>query len=386
MNAEASSQGKYDVLIVGGGVIGLSIARELHKKGVRRIAVAERGEIGKEASFAAAGMLLPHAETNQADDFYRFCMESFGLYDAFAAELLGETGIDIELDREGTLYLAFDEKSAVEIGHRYAWQSRSGMDVERVSAGEVRTLEPLISPNVLEGLFFPNDWQVENRKLLAALVRYTELNGISIIENREIDGLIAEGGKIRGAEGKDGKLLADNIVLATGAWTSFINIGGEPFPIAVKPMKGQMLCFRAEPGMLRKVVFGPDGYLVPRADGRILAGATVEDAGFDKDVTAEGVETLRSAAIAMVPAIGNLEIADSWAGLRPMAGDGLPVLGDIEGASGLHIATAHFRNGILLAPLTAKIIAAAVCGDGRSEYIRAFGTRRFTAAAARGRV
>ncbi|MEP7211632.1 MAG: glycine oxidase ThiO [Acidobacteriota bacterium] len=378
------SSNRYDVLIVGGGVIGLAVARELRKKGVRRIAVAERGEIGKEASFAAAGMLLPHAETNEADDFYRFCMDSFGLYDEFATELLDETGIDIELDREGTLYLAFDEKSAVEIGHRFAWQSRSGMGVERVSAREIRSMEPLISPNVLEGLFFPNDWQVENRKLLAALLKYAELNGISIIENCEVNELILESGNIRGAEGKGVKLLADNTVLATGAWTSFINIGGEPFPIPVKPMKGQMLCFRAEPGMLRKVVFGPNGYLVPRADGRILAGATVEDAGFDKAVTADGVESLRSAALEAVPATGNLEVIESWAGLRPMAGDGLPVLGDIEGLSGLHIATAHFRNGILLAPLTAKIIAAAVCAEGRSEYIRAFGTRRFTTAAASG--
>ena len=377
---------RYDVLIVGGGVVGLSIARELHKKGVRRIAVADRGEVGKEASFAAAGMLAPHAETNRADDFYHFCTESFGLYDAFAAELLDETGIDIELDREGTLYLAFDAKSADEIGHRYSWQSRSGMGVERVSAREIRAMEPLISPSVLEGLFFPRDWQVENRKLLAALLTYARLNGISVVENCGIDELILERGSVRGADGKSVKLLADNIVLATGAWTSFINIGSDPFPIAVKPVKGQMLCFRAEPGMLRKVVFGPNGYLVPRIDGRILAGATVEDAGFDKEVTPGGVESLRSATLAMAPAIGNLDVVDSWAGLRPLAGDGLPVLGGIEGISGLNIATAHFRNGILLAPLTAKIIAAAVCGEGLSDHIRAFGTHRFTAAAAIGQV
>jgi glycine oxidase len=387
MSGESTNrENSYDVLIIGGGVIGLSIARELHKKGVRRIAVADRGEVGKEASFAAAGMLLPHAETDKADDFYGLCMESFGLYDSFAAELLAETGVNVELDREGTLYLAFDDTAAAEIGRRFEWQSRAGMEVELVSASEIRSIEPLISPDVREGLYFPNDWQVENRKLLTALRRYADLNGISLREHCELDRLSLDGTRVSGAEGRGGKFFAGNIVLATGAWTSFININGQPLPVAVKPVKGQIICFGGEPGMLRKVIFGPNGYLVPRADGRILAGATVEYVGFDKNVTRKGVESLRAAAIEMVPRIRDLEIVDSWAGLRPMAGDGLPVLGGVEGFSHLHVATAHFRNGILLAPLTAKIIAAEVCGETGSQHIRTFGTGRFAHAAASGQV
>lgn len=378
MYSEAANRSsKYDVLIIGGGVIGLSIARQLHKNGVRRIAIVDRKKIGTEASFAAAGMLLPHVETDTSDAFYRFCVQSFGLFDDFGAELYEETGVDIELNREGTLYLAFDDNAAEEIGRRFDWQTQAGIGVEKITAREILSLETHISPEVKEGLFFPNDWHVENRKLLLALRKYSDLNGISIYENYDVSGLSVDGNTVTGAVADGMQLRAEKTVLATGAWTSFINIGSKAFPIAVKPLKGQMICFRGEPQMLRKIVFGPSGYLVPRADGRILAGATVEDVGFNKEVTAEGVESLRLAALEMAPAIGNLEIVDKWAGLRPVVKDKLPVLGGIDGYSNLYVATAHFRNGILLAPLTAQVIAQAVCGKTESDFLETFGTRRF---------
>ncbi|HMJ07589.1 MAG TPA: glycine oxidase ThiO, partial [Pyrinomonadaceae bacterium] len=371
------SAGSYDVLVVGAGVIGLSIARELHKRGVSRIAVVDRGEAGKEASFAAAGMLSPHAEADREDEFYRFCAESFGLYDTFAAELFDETGIDIELDRKGALYISFDDQRSAEIDRRFEWQARAATGVCRLSRAEILALEPCVSPAVMDGLFFPNDWQVENRKLLAALRRYADLNGISIIENCRIDRLMVTNGRVSGAVAGDGNMTAEHTVLATGAWTSLIEIGERPFPVRVEPVKGQMICFAARPGMLKKVIFGPNGYLVPRKDGRILAGATVEHAGFDKEVNAETIASLHSAALEIAPALRNFKIVDSWAGLRPMVSDGLPVIGDVSGITGLHVATAHFRNGILLAPLTAAIVASAVTGDERSEYLRYFGAARF---------
>lgn len=378
MTDRAANSGKnYDFLIIGGGVIGLALARELHRKGIRRIAVADRGEIGKEASYAAAGMLAPHAETDCDDLFYRFCLKSLSLYDAFAADLLNETGIDIELNREGTLYAAFDERSAAELDRRFAWQNKEQMPVERLTARELAALEPHLSPNVLQGLYFREDWQVENRKLLSALRRFAELNNVVLLENLELDRLILENGVVRGALGGIRGVSAGNTVLATGAWTSFINTGKPRVP-AVMPVKGQMICFRPKTRILSKVVYGPNGYLVPRADGRLLVGATVEDAGFNKEVTPDGIDLLRSAAAEIVPAVADLEIVESWAGLRPRAADGLPVLGGVEGLPGLHLATAHFRNGILLAPLTAEIIAAAVCGGTSSEYTAAFGAGRFS--------
>ena len=155
-----------DILIIGGGVIGLATARALRKKGVSRITILERGAIGQEASHAAAGMLAPNAETEKLDDFFRLCNESNKLYPEFAAELQDETHIDIELDRQGTLYIALNDDDSAEIGRRFEWQRGAGLTVEHLTARETRTMEPFVAPDVRESLFFPNDWQVENRKLL----------------------------------------------------------------------------------------------------------------------------------------------------------------------------------------------------------------------------
>ena len=165
---------KSDVLIIGGGVIGLGLARELRKKSAGKITVVERGELGREASYAAAGMLAPQAETDCEDEFYRFCSESNDLYPEFAGQLLDETGIDIELDRSGTLYLAFNEGDSADIRKRYDWQKEAGMAVEHLTAEETRKAEPFVSPDVRGSLYFPGDGQVENRKLMQALRLYAE--------------------------------------------------------------------------------------------------------------------------------------------------------------------------------------------------------------------
>ncbi|NJM52970.1 MAG: FAD-dependent oxidoreductase [Blastocatellia bacterium] len=187
------------VLIIGGGVIGLSLARELQKKRRKRHQILERGEVGKEASNAAGGMLAVHAETNKQDDFFYFCNESLNLYPNFAEQLFDETSVDIELDKEGTLYLAFNEDDAAEIRQRYKWQKETGLEIEHLSSTEIHKLEPFVSPDVLEGLFFPNDWQVENRKLISALQKFCQLNRVKVIENTEITHLLYSNGKVIGA-------------------------------------------------------------------------------------------------------------------------------------------------------------------------------------------
>ncbi len=364
------------ILIIGGGVIGLSIARELHKKGVSQITIIERREIGKEASYAAAGMLAPHAETDKIDDFYFFCDESNKLYPNFAAELFDETDVDIELDKNGTLYLAFTEKDVIEIRRRFEWQKSAGLAVEHLTARETRQIEPFVSPDVLESLFFPNDWQVENRKLLHALQKYCELYDIEIRENTEIKNLLIENGKIVGVETATEKFYAEKTVLATGAWTSLIKAGSFALP-KIKPIRGQMISFQTAKRIFGKVIYSPRGYLVPRQDGRILAGATVEDAGFDKSVSVAGIELLRDHTLEIAPTLENLEISEKWAGLRPFAPDGLPVLGGFAEIENLFIATAHYRNGILLAPLTAKILADKIAENLDSKYLEIFNPQRF---------
>lgn len=365
-----------DVLIIGGGIVGLATARELHKKGVSNITILERGAVGKEASHAAAGMLAPNAETEQADDFFRFCSESNKLYPAFAAELFDETDIDIELDKQGTLYLALTETDSAEIGKRFEWQKQAGLTVERLSARETRILEPFVSPDVRESLFFPNDCQVENRKLLHALKKYVEFNNIEIRENTEIKNLLIENGRIIGAENETEKFFAGKVVLAAGAWTSLIKAENFVMP-QILPIRGQMIEFHTAKRLFQRVIYSPRGYLVPRTDGRVLAGATVEDVGFDKSLSREGIEYLRENTLEIAPSLVNLEIAEKWAGLRPFAADGLPILGSFPQVENLILATAHYRNGILLAPLTAKILAENIVENKDSDYLKIFSPNRF---------
>lgn len=360
-----------EVLIIGGGVIGLAAAREIHKKGIKKVTILEREKVGRESSFAAAGMLAPNAETGEAGIFTDFCTESLGIYEEFAANLLEETGVDIELDRSGTLFLSFNKNDSAELLHRYDWQKKANLRVEHLSAQETRKIEPFVSPDVREALFFPNDWQVENRKLLYALEKYAELNDIEIRENAEVKNLLSERGKIVGAETETEKFFADVVILASGAWTSFIKAENLQMP-DVKPVRGQMLAFQTAKRLFEKVIYSARGYLVPRADGRILIGATVEDAGFDKNVYDRDTEFLREIALEIAPSLANLQIYENWAGLRPFANGGLPIIGNFSHAENLFIATAHYRNGILLAPLTAKILAEKIAENSGSKYFDAF--------------
>jgi glycine oxidase len=265
-----------------------------------------------------------------------------------------------------------------EISRRYEWQKRAGLRVEHLSARETLQAEPFVTPDVRESLFFPNDWQVENRRLLQGLRKYAELNQIEIVENAEIVNLLIENNRIIGAETVDEKFFAATVVLATGAWTALIKSESVVLP-DVKPIRGQMISYQTAKRLFNKVIYSPRGYIVPRADGRILIGATVEDVGFDKSVTDAGTNFLRETSLEISPSLGNLEIHEKWAGLRPAAADGLPILGAFSEVENLFIATAHYRNGILLAPLTAKIIAEKIVENKNSDYLKIFSPQRFQA-------
>ena len=370
-----------EVLIIGGGVIGLSIARELHRKGVRQITIVDRGAMGRQASWAAAGMLAPNIETDTHPEFHRFGIESLELYPRFSEALLEETGIDIELERSGTLFLAFDESEESTLDETFTHQRSRGVNVELLTGSELRELEPAISAAAERGLLYPDDWQVENRLLIAALIKYAELNGIRVVENTEVSSVLTDGTNVIGASTIDGELLADLTIIATGAWTSLIKIRNVAIPVDVRPIRGQMISFRVQPQVLRHVVYSTEGYLVPRADGRILVGATVEDVGFENTVTQDGLESLVMAATEILPGvIPPLRVSDRWSGLRPFAADGLPVIGSLHGYENLILATAHYRNGILLAPKTAEIVAEKILGRTESAFFKLCGVERFSEA------
>ncbi|HNQ15993.1 MAG TPA: glycine oxidase ThiO [Pyrinomonadaceae bacterium] len=364
-----------EILIVGAGVIGLSIARELSRRGIKRITIIDRGPAGHEATFAAGGMLAVQAETDEAGDFFELCSASRDRYPQFAAELGDETGIDIGLDQAGTLYLAFTSNDSREIDHRYHWQKNAGLNVERLSASETRKLEPFVSPDVREGLIFPDDWQVENRKLAAALLKFVALNGIELIEGTECRRLIVKNGRVIAAETSSGKVFAQQTIIAAGAWTSMIEADPVRVP-EIRPIRGQIVGFQTAKRFFSHVIYSPRGYLIPRADGRILAGATVEDVGFENLMTPAGIEYVRRNAFEIAPSISGLKIAEEISGLRPKAADALPVIGGFPHVENLIVASGHYRNGILLAPITADAVADIVVGNRVSSLIRSFGVDR----------
>ncbi len=374
-----NSRETADAVIVGGGVIGLAIARALAERKMKRVVVVERrNETGAEASWAAAGMLAAQAEADCADAFLELACASRDLYTAFADALLEETGINIELERTGTLYLAFTDQDEEEINGRYDWQMRAGLAVERLTALEAQRLEPCISPHVRGALLFPKDVQVENRRLVAALTASVQNFGVRVLTQTIVDALLIEHGRVRGVETSRGSIYAPAVIIASGAWTSFIKSSDASYKAPrIEPVRGQMLCFESRPQLCHHVIYSPRGYIVPRLMGRLLAGATTEHAGFDKSVTEKATRAILSHAVEIAPVIERMLMIDAWAGLRPRAEDGLPVLGACACASGLYYATGHYRNGILLAPLTGELIADAVANGTTSPLLSAFSPDRF---------
>lgn len=374
---ERKSVETADAVIVGGGVIGLAIARALAHARFGRIVLVERGRLGTESSHAAGGMLAAQAECDRPDAFLELACASRAAYLDFAQSLLEETGIDIELERTGTLYLAFTDEDERETLHRYEWQSRAGLAVERLTPDEARALEPCVSPEVLSALRFPLDWQVENRRLVTALATSAEMQGVRLLTGTSVESLLVERACVKGVETSRGRIHSDVVVVASGAWASSLLNAGGVASLQVEPVRGQMLCFEARPRLARHVIYSPRGYLVPRLDGRVLAGSTTERAGFDKRVTATGVHAILTNALQIAPALGSLPLVDSWSGLRPRAPDDLPVLGASSQTRGLFYAVGHYRNGILLAPVTAELLTREITGGLALTLMRAFTPERF---------
>ncbi|MDQ1558776.1 MAG: glycine oxidase [Pyrinomonadaceae bacterium] len=393
-----------DVVVVGGGVIGLAVARELARGGAE-VLLVERGEAGAESSWAAAGMLAPQVEADAADEFFRRAAGSPDAYPDFARELEEESGISVELDQTGTLYLAFDEADEAECARRFRWQTRAGLPVERLTASEVRALEPRVSARVRSALRFPLDGQVENRLLVAALVKACARRGVRIVTRTEVGAIKVEAGRATGIETARGTTHASSVVVACGAWSSRLRLdtshahgGGStnrvesscngvdvdaPARPHIEPVRGQILCFAhaassPQSPIVRHVVYSPRGYLVPRRDGRLLAGTTTEHVGFDKSLTGEGRETILTHAREIAPDVDALVLSDAWAGLRPRGADAWPVLGALADVPNLFYATGHYRNGILLAPLTGALVAAMILQRGAtSPLLEAFTPERF---------
>ncbi|MEO8431902.1 MAG: glycine oxidase ThiO [Acidobacteriota bacterium] len=352
--ARAAVTSGSSVLVVGGGVIGCSIARELAGRGVDAV-VLERAEPGAEASSAAAGLIAPQAEGLPPGPLFDLAIASRALYPRLSEELAGETGADVGWRRKGILRCRLDGGEGIS---RYAWQREAGLTVEEAGVDRIREITAgLAGSEAREGLFFPEDGIVDPRRLTRALAESARRRGVRFV-TAAARRFLADGGLCRGVETDGGDFEADVVVDAAGAWAS---IDPEVAPVAVEPVRGQIVDLRPEGPMLPSVLESEDVYLVPRDDGSLLVGSTEERVGFLKEVTAGAVVALVVAACRLAPSLSRARLAGAWAGLRPGSADGLPILGPAN-IPGLYFATGHFRNGILLAPITARLVADALTG------------------------
>ena len=371
--------GSVDVAIIGAGVIGLGIAWRLAARGVN-VAVYDRGAAGQGASHAAAGMLAACSEAEPGEEaLVRLGRESQARWPRFAADLKELTGVDVELRQEGTLVLAFTSDDQARINHHLEFQQKLGLPLGWISAAETRRREPHLAGKLAGAVWSPEDHQVDNRKLATALRIAAERAGARIHEHTEVKEIICAGPRVDGIVLSDGtRIAAGTVVLAAGAWSRGIaGLAAELRP-PVRPIKGQMLSLRMDPAapLISHVLWAPGVYLVPRRDGRLIAGATVEEKGFDTTLTAGGMLTLLEAAWRAIPAIEELPIDEMWVGHRPGSRDDAPILGPAS-LKGLVYATGHHRNGILLAPVTADSIAQLVFDGTVEQAIRPFGIERF---------
>ena len=350
-------------LVIGGGIIGSSVAWRLAAEKVS-VKVLERGRLGQEASWAAAGMIAPQAEAESPGPFIDFCVQARVAFDSIHDRLIRESGVDPEYDNNGVLYVALDGPEGEELARRARWQRDAGFSVEELTGAQAREIAPLLSPQVNYALSFPSDRRLDNRKLTQAYINAAAKLGVEFIEGAQVEEIC--GGPVPSLRLADGSShQADVIINAAGAWSGQIR-GLEADRLAMRPVRGQIVCFSIRPGILGPSIFSLRGYLVPRRDGRLLTGSTREDAGFDKSVTLDGMERIVRGAKSIVPALASLAFREAWAGLRPATSDLLPVLGRSPNVPGVIYATGHFRSGILLSALTGELIAELVTGRKNS--------------------
>jgi glycine oxidase len=376
--------GKPKVAIIGAGVVGLGIAWRLAANGAS-VAVFDRGAAGAGATHAAAGMLAACCEAEPGEEaLIALGRESQARWPAFAAELLQASGIDVELRTEGTLMVALTADDQARLHHHLGFQQKLGLPLQWITPAETRRREPHLAGKLAGAVWSPEDHQVENRKLAAALKVAAERAGATLREHTPVKEISVTAGRADGIVLADGsKVDADVVVLAAGAWSRSIGGVAPELRPPVRPIKGQMLALRMDAAapLVNHVIWAPGVYLVPRRDGRLIVGATVEEKAFDTTLTAGGLLTLLDAAWRTVPSVEELPIEEMWVGHRPGSRDDAPILGPGP-VPGLIYATGHHRNGILLAPITADTVARLVLEGTIDPAIRSFGVERFAPARA----
>jgi glycine oxidase len=343
-----------DILVIGGGAIGLLTARELVQTGAE-VTLVEMGATGQESSWAGGGIISPLYPWRYADSVNTLSLWSQRQYPQLCAELQDETGIDPELIRSGLLILDPEERDQA-----IPWGREHQTRIELLASGDLQGMEPGLGLHPRDVLWMPEIDQIRNPRLTKALRRSLERR-VRIREHEEVIELVVDRGRATGARTRKGSIDADQIVVCTGAWTAKLleQLGSKP---NIEPVRGQMILFYAKPGQVKHIVLFRDRYLIPRKDGRILIGSTLEHEGFVKVTTAEAKEELYRTAVNIFPLLKRTPIEKHWAGLRPGSPNGIPYIGAYPGIDGLYFNAGHFRNGLVTGPASARLAADLLLG------------------------
>ena len=339
-----------DILIVGGGIIGMLTARELSLAGMK-VTIVEQGKTGRESSWAGGGIISPLYPWRYSAAVNALAQWSQANYPDLIAEMNSETGLDAELIQNGLLLLDDETESAS------VWAEKWGSNLHLIDNKEVSELEPELSSSLLtdtKAIWMPDIRQVRNPRLVKVLKKYLLKQGVKFVEQTQVTGFIKNTHKVEGVTTSAGDIFADKVLLAGGAWSANLLKNKD---ISVEPVKGQMILFKTAPNTIKRITLSKDRYVIPRRDGRVLLGSTLEHTGFDKATTQEAKEELKKEATRIIPCLENAEIEHHWAGLRPGSANGIPYMCPVPNMEGLYLSAGHYRNGVVLGPASARLTA-----------------------------
>jgi glycine oxidase len=338
-----------DCIVVGSGLLGMLTARALSREGLS-VVVLERGEAGREASWAGGGILSPLIPWQYPDSVSELVVWSQRYYPLLVEELRTQTGIDAEWVQSGLLILNTSPDNGIR-----AWADKFKCGIQPLDPYQVHQYEPEVMQGVADSVLLPDVAQIRNPLLCTALAHSIRQQGIELYEHTEVSGLDIRSNRVQGVQTSRGYFTAGRIVIAGGAWSSQL-MQAAGLPLAVEPVRGQMIMFEALPGLLRHITLHGDHYLIPRQNGLVLAGSTLEYEGYNKITTQDARETLTEKAVDLVPVLAAYRVIKHWAGLRPGTATGVPCIGKHPEVQGLYVNTGHFRNGVAMAPGSAQLL------------------------------
>lgn len=348
---------QFDVVVVGGGLIGMLSARELRQAGLS-VAIIERNEAGRESSWAGGGILSPLYPWRYTDAVTVLARRSQQVYPALVDSIQQQSGIDPQLQRSGLLVLDTDERQQAQ-----SWAMKWDVSLEVVGTAErLHKIEAGLAEAQSEGLWFPDVAQVRNPRLAQSLKKSIVKQGVKLFESSPVEHLIIKNNTVQGVQVAAGAIYAPKIVIAGGAWSAGL-LAETGLELPVKPIRGQMILFKAEPGIVSRIVLSQDRYVIPRRDGRVLVGSTLEDVGFEKQTTEQAKDELCAEAIRLIPDLEQYPVEHHWAGLRPATPEGIPYICNHPKISGLFINTGHYRNGVVLGPASCQLLRSLVLGE-----------------------